>query len=676
MDRLYIDDVLVYKVPGIDLTAQQIFSPDTSIYDCAKSNFPVVASVGNSGSQTAYGVTVKVTSVGPIVDSVSLVLDSLTKETIDTLAFTDGLDLSAAGDYQITLRVSGTGDGILSNNSTTTTFTNSGPTSGAFSLDFEELTTASPLPPNWKTNTQFLPFNETGGLSGSIGLELPVFNNLGQFGTFNEGFFWSGAYDNLPAGATLSVKYRLSTLTTDDYQLAEGDSVSIIVLKNCQPTSATFHLTAANQNLSTDYQKLFVPLSGLNLTPTDQLNIIFRAKAAPATSVFILNLDDVALGTIAENDIAVVDVEVPTNTIIKRSQFPPYQVKGSVFNEGSTTLSPVRIVATAAPATLEDTARISSLPGGFSKPFSTTPGIALTESGDYTINVTASTPGVTDPNTDNNSISFPITISDSTMAKDLGEPLNETGLGYGATSGGKRIMANAISTTARDTLTSVSVFLGTLDTDCRGKAFFASRNAAGTGWNEDSSATSVDLPVDLSNSWVPLRFRLRTGNNRDRGRAITPNSTNLYGIKISAGNVRLSFNFENISDDGSWIWLGGQWLGTQDLTIGSVVFFIRPNFGRPSTLVSASQLEQSLNYSELVPNPASGKSQLALMMNKGKEVNIQIFTVEGREVSSTASFAQTGANRIDLPVSGLKRGLYLVRVSADGFAATKKLVIE
>jgi len=680
MDRLYIDNLLVYRTPEIEVAATKIISPDTNIYNCSKSNFPSVVSVTNSGAKTAYNVAVKLKSTGPINDSVSIVLDSLEKSVTDTIVFAEGLDLSAVGEYQLDLTVSVVGDANPDNNSLNTSFGHAAPASGVFSFDFEDQVPADPLPAGWFATSRFRPLIEGSGFNGSNALEIPVYNNLGAFGSDPDASIITNQFTNIPVGSTLSVKYHIYNLAGPEYQLVNGDTVSVLIYKNCVLSTHSIKIHADNQSVSSDYQKLFIPTDSLGLIATDNVSIEFRAQASASTGNFLLDIDEVVLGTTNDNDISITGISQPENTIIKRYQIASFPIKGNVFNEGSTTVSPVNILATALPSTAEGTATISSLPGGFSKPFTTTPGFTFSESGDYNIEVTATGGGATDPNPANNTSTFALILSDSTMAKDIGEPINTNGLGYGPTVGGKRIMANAITTSLKDTLTSVSLFTGALDTDIKAKAFFANRNTAGTGWVEDSSATSVDIPLDQANSWVTLRYRLRTGaaNLKERGKAILANTTNIYGVKIGAGNLRISFNFDNATDDGSWIWLGGQWLGTQDLTIGAVTFFIRPNFGRLSTInpVAVSQIEQSLQFAELVPNPTVGPAQLSILLNKNKEVTIGVYSLDGRKITSQTSQAFTGSNRIDLPVKGLQKGIYLVKLNADGFSATKKLIVE
>lgn len=680
MDRLYIDDLLVYKTPPIEVSAGQIFSPGPGIYDCAKTNFPVILSVFNGGSKTAYDIAIKVKSTGPQADSTEVLLDSIKANSGDTIALDSGLNLSAPGNYSILYTVTAEGDAGTANNQASKTFTTPQAQSGNLAFDFEDLTLDNPSPLDWFSTSRFLPIDETGGFNNSIGLLIPVFNNFGTLGTENENSIITAKFTGVPADGQLTFKYKIATNTGADYQFVQGDSVVVQVFKNCQPAGEPYVLSDANQTASSDYTKAFIPLAPYNLTSTDEVSVEIRAVAAPATPIYLLNIDDVIFGTVPDGDISLIGIEKPANTIYKWNQVATYITKGSVFNEGSTTLAPIKVKVTALPSDQADSASISSLVGGFSRPFTTAPGLTFNENGDYTILASASVPGVEDPNPADNSTDFTLSISDSTMAKDAGDPVNDIGLGYGPTSGGKRVFANAITTTAKDTCTSVSIYVGTLDTDVSAKSFVGTPNAAGTGWVEDSSSTLVPITQDLSNSWVTLRHRSSIGNQtvRPRGRAIAANTTNLYGVKIRSGNLRVLFNFDNTSDNGSYVWLSGQWLPTQDLTIGAVTFFVRPNFGRLATLrpVSTAQLEQSLQFAEIVPNPSNGEACLALAMNKATPMNVSVLSLDGRELRKAAIHPAVGVNRIALPSAGLAKGMYLVRIQAEGFQSVKKMVID
>jgi len=423
---------------------------------------------------------------------------------------------------------------------------------------------------------------------------------------------------------------------------------------------------------------MFVPLDPFAFTATDEVSFRFFIKSAPSTNVFLMEMDDFEIGSVLANDVSLIDLQKMPFSQVKRTQLGALQFKGSVFNEGTTDLLPVYVKAEISPLNLTAGDTISSLQSGTARSFTTEPSLTIGEAGTMTVSLSASPDGVTDPNPSNNLSEFTLEVTDSTMAKDMGDHFEDVYMNYGTGSGGKRIMANAIRTTLKDTLTSVSVYIGPITADCQVKAFFANRNAAGN-WVEDSSATIVTITTDMADSWVPLRFRKPTPAALQKGKPVVANTENLYGLKIRSGNPLVGFNFENATDDGSFIWLGGQWLGTQDITIGGLSgpysLFIRANFGRP-VMSSTTPMERSLEYADLVPNPASNGTNLVIGMQKESSVRISVHTLTGQVLSSQDRFAFKGINRLDVPVNGLAKGIYLVKIDANGFSTTKKLIIE
>lgn len=680
MNLLFIDDILVYKKPAIDIAAEQIFSPSNLIYDCSRQNFPAVASISNKGGSTVYNIKVKLTSVGALVDSVVETIDSLPKGMSDTIVFSGTLNVSQLGNYELILEVKAEGDEIPGNNTGSSAYLHRAPESGPFATNFNELNADSTLPQEWFSNTLFLPINEEQGFNGSTSIELPVFNNLGNFGSFPVCELVTSKFKNLDSTTTLSFKYLLQG-QQGEYTMQDGDSILVKVWKNCQLMGNALEITSTNHEVLSSYRKMFIPLSSFNITADDEVTIQFVAKAAPTTTLMILELDDFKLGAADSNNISIYGVEKLPFSQVKRLHLSTFNVKGNIFNEGANAIAPVTITATANPGALLSGANINTLPAGFSRSFSTSPNFTFPGTGDYNVVVDASSPGLVDQDPTDNSLDFDLSVTDSTMAKDFGDPIQEAFLQYGATSGGKRIIANAIPTVARDTLTSVSVFIGPLAGNCVLKAFFANRNAAGTGWVEDSSAVAVTVTVDEQESWIPLRFWKATPAAAQRGRAVLPNTTNLYGIKIRQGNPRVGFNFENATAGGAYIWLGGQFLGTEDITLGTLRGpfqpFIRANFGRPSTLpTSTNQAELSIQNVEIVPNPAQGAASLLYAGNAERAVSIKVYSLNGLLLREESRQAMRGTNRFDIPVSGLPRGMYIVRIEAGDFSTSKKLILE
>lgn len=681
-NMLLIDDILVARQPTLDISAGIIFSPSNSIYNCSRTSFPAVVSISNKGVNTAYNIGIKLRSLGAINDSSSVIIDSLERGKSDTIVMPTGLNLSTIGQYNLVLETTLNGDEISGNNISLGTYDHKGPVDAPFSTNFDELSADSTLPEEWFSTSRFIPFNETAGFNGTTSIELPVYNNLGSAGSSPECRLITRKFKNIANGSYFSFKYKLTVLDGTEYSMTEGDTVYARIWKNCTLIGSAATITSGNHDPSTSYRKIFTALTPFGITPTDEVTFEFYIKAASSTQVYLCEIDDFYIGEApAANDVAMVDLEKLPFSQVKKYQFAtPLKIKGSVFNEGLTDLTPVRIVADVVSAGLQDTARVSQLPSGVARSFTTNPGLSFTNVGDFTVNVSASSPGITDPNPADNNLNFAINVNDSTMAKDFGDPLDIAYLQYGAGSTGKRIIANSIKTVLRDTLTSVSVYVGPLAENCVAKAFFANKNTQGN-WVEDSSSIAVPITTDMADSWVPLRWWKLTPAVNQKGKPVALNSENLYGVKIRSGNLRVGFNFENATDDGSFIWLGTSFLGTQDVTLGSLQgpfsVFIRANFGRMSTIISGmSQVEQSLYHAEIAPNPASGNTQLLFNTKEGGEVNIEVYSLSGQLVASATDYSFTGTNRLSIPVKGLQKGMYLVKIQSKGFASTKKLILE
>ena len=76
------------------------------------------------------------------------------------------------------------------------------------------------------------------------------------------------------------------------------------------------------------------------------------------------------------------------------------------------------------------------------------------------------------------------------------------------------------------------------------------------------------------------------------------------------------------------------------------------------------------------PNPlASGLAVLRYSLPKAGLATLNVFDVAGRTVlTQTLATGRTGAANLDL--RRLKAGVYLVKVTADSFSTTQKLVVQ
>ncbi len=77
----------------------------------------------------------------------------------------------------------------------------------------------------------------------------------------------------------------------------------------------------------------------------------------------------------------------------------------------------------------------------------------------------------------------------------------------------------------------------------------------------------------------------------------------------------------------------------------------------------------------LYPNPATDRLVIAHDMSYTKEAVIELYDVVGKRVQ-TWQIAQPGTADITLDVSGLSKGMYLMRVQADQGKTVTRFVKE
>jgi hypothetical protein len=72
---------------------------------------------------------------------------------------------------------------------------------------------------------------------------------------------------------------------------------------------------------------------------------------------------------------------------------------------------------------------------------------------------------------------------------------------------------------------------------------------------------------------------------------------------------------------------------------------------------------------------AGGRATMSYSLPAGAAARVRVFDAAGREVYSR-SFVASRSGTTGLDVSGLAAGVYLLRLEADGLAASRKLVVQ
>jgi len=78
----------------------------------------------------------------------------------------------------------------------------------------------------------------------------------------------------------------------------------------------------------------------------------------------------------------------------------------------------------------------------------------------------------------------------------------------------------------------------------------------------------------------------------------------------------------------------------------------------------------------VAPNPVRDVAKLYYNLQEPAQVSIQVQDLSGKLIYANATESQAAGNFIfDVPVQGLKSGLYLVNLKIDGFTHTRKILI-
>jgi hypothetical protein len=111
----------------------------------------------------------------------------------------------------------------------------------------------------------------------------------------------------------------------------------------------------------------------------------------------------------------------------------------------------------------------------------------------------------------------------------------------------------------------------------------------------------------------------------------------------------------------------------QDATTGKILNSNRGFYGITTSISTVTAPEFSMG---VYPNPANDFATLQLDLVKASSLTVEIFNMTGQVVHSQNIKASAGMNVLNLPVSQLQSGVYMIRVNVAGSKLTQRLVIN
>lgn len=88
------------------------------------------------------------------------------------------------------------------------------------------------------------------------------------------------------------------------------------------------------------------------------------------------------------------------------------------------------------------------------------------------------------------------------------------------------------------------------------------------------------------------------------------------------------------------------------------------------------EIAAKINRSVLYPNPAGNSAQLSIGLDHGSEVNITVLNTIGQVVSTLRHKGTAGENTINLDLSNLSAGVYMVNIKIGDATGNKRLLIQ
>lgn len=87
-------------------------------------------------------------------------------------------------------------------------------------------------------------------------------------------------------------------------------------------------------------------------------------------------------------------------------------------------------------------------------------------------------------------------------------------------------------------------------------------------------------------------------------------------------------------------------------------------------------LEENVESIQMFPNPATEVVNIAIELNEASNTSVSVINMVGQVVLSSDFGMLNGANRVELNVSSLPAGMYLVEINAGNSTQTERLIVK
>jgi len=156
------------------------------------------------------------------------------------------------------------------------------------------------------------------------------------------------------------------------------------------------------------------------------------------------------------------------------------------------------------------------------------------------------------------------------------------------------------------------------------------------------------------------------------------NSYFKYGATPDENTHWYAFDYDGetgavINEDTVFLYLTDGLRGDDDITANGVI--LEP--GGP--ILTATRVEthmtESFSLDQNVPNPFGDQTDIAFSTAIGTEVLIEIFDLTGRKICTLWNEpAPEGRHVVTWNASGIRHGIYILKLSAGSYSASRKII--
>ncbi|MCX6185546.1 MAG: T9SS type A sorting domain-containing protein [Bacteroidetes bacterium] len=90
---------------------------------------------------------------------------------------------------------------------------------------------------------------------------------------------------------------------------------------------------------------------------------------------------------------------------------------------------------------------------------------------------------------------------------------------------------------------------------------------------------------------------------------------------------------------------------------------------------SVSEISNFSSY-DVYPNPVKEKLNLEINLKQNTLVQVEVMDIQGKQIKAQDFAMNKGENQVSIDLSDVQKGIYFVRMTADGESLSQKLVVE